>query len=109
MKTFFIVLVIVGALLAFTNPDKEDFRKHAEHVVAKELVNSAQPIPGGDILGRVGGVIAGELAADAFVRNNYFLFSTYELDLNSSGARVGKWKFLGIGTMFFELDRPSIR
>lgn len=108
MKTI-IILAIVGALLIFMNPDKEDFREHAERVVANELATTAQSIPGGDILGRVGGMVAGELAADAFTRNNYLFFSTYELNVNSPGLEAGKWKFLGIGTMFFEIERPSIR
>lgn len=109
MKTLIVVLVIVAALLAFTNPDEQDFRDHTERVIANELATSTPNIPGGDILGRVGGMVAGELAADAFTRKNYFLFSIYELDLNARNMAVDKWRFLGIGTQFFELDRPAAR
>jgi hypothetical protein len=102
-----LVLVLIVVLLAVFNPDEQDFKAFVrDH--AGEMVGSRA---GGGRLGDVLGSLGGGLAADAVMRvtrrDNYYIFSTYTVDLTRGAATAQEWKFLGIATQFIELKRPD--
>ena len=110
MRFSFLLLIVLGTLALF-NPDKDNFAGFIGERAQTAVSDNAREIDGsflgtGD--GSVVGMLTTALTSGAFERSNYFIFSTYATDLNGAEHDVGEWKFLGIGSQFFELERPRM-
>lgn len=107
MRALLFAVLILAAILVFTNPGPESFERFVEDSVAQILVAQAGDSPAGPLVGQLGGALASRLARRHTERDNYFLFSVYRLDLRAAGIPADEWRFLGIGTTFLELHRPE--
>ena len=106
MRTL-LVLVLILVLLAVFNPDESDFkafvRDHAGEMVGERVGGGAL----GDVLGGLGGGLAADAVMRVTRRDNYYIFSTYTVNLDGPAGEAQEWKFLGIATQFIELKRPD--
>ena len=102
-----LLLVLVAVLLAVFNPGMEDFQEFIRD--RSEEVISGQMGDGGlsSILSGIGGSLAAQNVRRITRYENYYVFSTYTLDLDGPGREGNEWKFLGIATQFIELHRPE--
>jgi hypothetical protein len=110
MKAFLFFLVVLGTLALF-NPGQDDFVAHVQERARDVVSENARAAAGGllsGVAGALAGEVAGAIAGGSVERNNYFLFSSYALDLNGRQNEGGEWRFLGIGGQFFELERPEM-
>lgn len=105
MRSLLFFALVVG--LIFTNPDRDDFAHFVEANVADEIAREAASVPGGGILGDLGGLAASRIARQVARRDNYLVASVYTIDLDGRASDAEDWTFLGVGTFFFELDRPD--
>ena len=107
MRTGLVVAVLAVIALAFFNPGMDEFRTfirtQAEGMIQRETGDTAL----GRALSGVGGNLAGQYVDRITDRNNYFVFSTYTVDLDGNESEDEDWRFLGIAGRFFELDRPA--
>ena len=112
-RILLIGLAIVAVLLFFLNPGPEDFRVFLTEELSDRAEREARAA-GESVAGRFGGDVAGvlarrlgreagDLASDAFERENYYVASVYFVDVN--GRRPGgEWEFLGIAGQFFPIE-----
>jgi hypothetical protein len=107
MRILAVLLFALALLLAFTNPGPERFEHFVDEVVTQILVAEAGHLPGSDRIAIFGGALAGRMAREYALRDNYILFSVYKLDMSVIGLRGEEWRFLGIGGRFIELRRPA--
>ena len=102
-----LLLIAVLVALAVTNPgyDRfEDFvREHAGDAIRVE----AEDLPFGDVLGDLGGGLAGRAVRQLSHRDNYVAFSVYTLDLDGRAEEGEEWRFVGVANTFFEWSRPE--
>lgn len=107
MRTGIVVALLAVIALALFNPGMDDFRlfieANAEQIILRETGDTAF----GRILSGAGGSIAAEVVNRITERQNYFLFSTYTIDLDGPESDDEDWRFLGIAGRFVELDRPE--
>ena len=97
-----LLLLALVVVLAVTNPGPDEFAAFAEENVADEISAEA-----GGLLGELGGLAAGTLVRRFADRDNYLVASMYTLDLDGRAREGEEWKFLGIATLFFEIQRPA--
>ena len=106
MKTFFF-LILIAILLAIFNPDMQDFkafvREQSEVLIRREAGDSAL----GRALSGAGASLAGDYVDRITERTNYFVFSTYTIDLDGADEAGGEWEFVGIADQFIETERPE--
>ena len=106
MRTL-LLLIVLAVLLAIFNPDMAEFktfvRDRAELLLQRETGESAL----GRALSGAGASFVGEYVDRVTERTNYFVFSTYTIDLDGPDEEGEEWKFLGIATQFIELNRPD--
>jgi hypothetical protein len=105
-------MFLLATLLYILNPGPEKFSRFIQEELADRAAEQAGEAPGlfGDVAGVVArriGRQAGGLAADAFVRDNYYLASIYRFDMNGRSPG-GEWEFLGIASWFIPLDTPEL-
>lgn len=109
MRTGFIILTVIVIALAISNPGEEQFR----NFVSDRAELAIQEETGDSMLGRAlsgaGASVAGEFAERVTDRENYYVFSTYTIDLGDASSDPEEWKFLGIAGQFVELERPDGR
>lgn len=116
-RIFLVGLILVGGLLYALNPGPEKFREFLQEELAAQAEQRAREAGeatagelGGDVAGFLAarlGRRAGDLASDAFERDDYYVASVYTADLN--GRRPGgAWKFLGIAGWFVPLEQPEL-
>ena len=102
-----LLLILVAVLLAIFNPDMNEFktfvRDRAELLLQRETGESAL----GRALSGAGAGLVGEYVDRVTERTNYFVFSTYTIDLDGPDEDGEEWKFLGIAGQFLELKRPA--
>lgn len=98
-----VALLAVLIALAVLNPEMRDFRDYVENNVDDKLAAETDS----DALRRLGAGAVALLAEQVSVRKNYFLFSTYTIDLDGPEREVNDWHFLGIADMFFQLREPE--
>lgn len=100
------MLLALIALFIF-NPEMEDFQvfveAQSEQILQQELGDGAL----GRALSSAGSRLAGSYIERVTERNNYFVFSTYTIDLDGPEGEDEEWRFLGIATHFIELERPA--
>lgn len=107
MKTGLVVTLLALLALYLFNPSMDDFKVfvegQSERILQREL--------GDGMLGRAlsgaGSRLAGSYIDRVTEREDYFIFSTYTIDLDGAEADKEEWRFLGIGGRFVELDRPA--
>lgn len=103
-------LVFIFAVFLFlTNPNKTDFGVFVDTQLNQKL--SQQMNPGDDSLRGVRSLLSGiasKFVVDSTERQNYYLFSTYTLDvslINAFNPEIPKMlKFVGIANKFFPLE-----
>lgn len=102
-----LLLILVAVLLAVFNPRMDDFQEFVRER-SGELISSQVGEGGlGGILSGLGGSLAAQNVRRLTDYNNYYVFSTYTLDLDGPTREGNEWKFLGIATQFIELQRPE--
>jgi len=109
MKLLSLIIAIVAllGLMAFKNPNLDDYNNYVRQVVVKEFQKTAEKEGGGpfgQMLAPLLGNLAGGLMASQTVRSDYIFFSIYEARL--SGERL---KLLGILSQFFVLEKPEFK
>lgn len=104
MRTL-LLLVLVAALLAISNPDRDDFAEFAREITAEQIAGQTGAL--GGVLGRIGGDLVGAQAARFVDRDNYVVASVYTLDLDGARSQEQDWRFLGVAGQFVELSRPA--
>jgi hypothetical protein len=102
VKIFVAVLAVLIAL-AVLNPEMRDFREHVEGTIGDRLSEETDS----SALRRLGAGAVALLAEQISVRNNYFLFSTYTIDLDGPDREDNDWHFLGVGGFFIQLREPA--
>lgn len=105
-----LVLAAIAAVLFLTNPTMDDFQQFIQREAGGEIARQAGRVPGanlGGLLGDVGGAVASRVVRELADRDSYGVASVYTLDFNGRARDGGEWTFLGIGTKFFELERPE--
>jgi hypothetical protein len=105
MKTLALVIALTAflGLLAYTNPSMDDFSNYVRQHVQKEFQEDANE-PLGQMFGSIMGGIAGGLVAGQTIKNDYVLFSTYELQFGKK-----QLKALGILRNFVLLEKPDLK
>ncbi len=107
MRTLLLALTIIVIALAVFNPGMDKF----EAFVRNRTELAIQEETGDTMLGRAlsgaGAAIAEEYVSRVTDRKNYYVFSTYTIDLDSRSGQEQRWKFLGIAGQFFELESPE--
>lgn len=109
-------LLAVAVLLYVLNPGPDAFREYLRVELAAQAEARAREAGervagtlGGDVSGFLAerlGRQAGDVASEAFTRDNYYVASVYRVDLN--GRRPGgEWAFLGIANWFTPIDVPE--
>lgn len=116
-RILFVGLLLVAGLLYVLNPGPEQFRVFLTEELTMQAEQRARDA-GEEVAGRFGGKVAGviarrlgreagDLASEAFTRDDYYVASVYRVDLN--GRRPGgEWRFLGVAGQFFPLEEPEI-
>jgi len=102
MKIVVAVLAIAIAM-AVLNPSMDDFRTHVEDTVGDRISAETRS----DALQRFGAGAIALLAEQVTVRKNYFVFSTYTIDLDGPDRTGNDWHFLGIAGTFLQLRAPE--
>ncbi len=107
MRTGLVAATVIVIVLAIFNPGMDQFQTF----VRQRTELAIQEETGGSMLGRAlsgaGASIAGEYVDRVTDRNNYYLFSTYTIDLDDEGDEDQEWTFLGIAGQFVEMERPD--
>jgi hypothetical protein len=93
-------------LLFIFNPEMGDFKVFVGEESERILLTRAGDSELGRILSDVGSSLAGDYVDRITEREDYFLFSTYRIDLDGPDETENEWRFLGIGGQFIEMQRP---
>lgn len=107
MKAGLVVLVLALIALALFNPDMEDFQLFVETSTEELIRDEVGEGLLSDALSALGSGLAGEHVDEVTRRRNYFIFSTYTIDLDEEPDSGDEWRFLGLAGQFLELDRPD--
>ncbi len=102
-----LLLLALVVVLAVTNPGPDAFAEFAEDNVAEQIGAMAEALPAGGLLGDLGGMAAGRIIRRFADRDNYLVASVYTLDFDGRAREGEEWKFVGIATLFFEIQRPA--
>jgi hypothetical protein len=116
-RIFFLGLLGLAAVLFVLNPGPDKFRLFLQERLAEQAESRAREAGeqiGGSVAGSVGGFLAqrlgrrgGDIAADLFEREDYYVASVYSADLNGRQPG-GEVSFLGIAGWFFPLEEVEI-
>ncbi|GAB5520106.1 MAG: hypothetical protein RhofKO_23570 [Rhodothermales bacterium] len=106
MKKLLVFLVLVGLLL-FSNPSMSDFTTFVEDELSERILGEVGDSAGGRLLAGIGSGLVGAVADDATERTNFLVGSLYTIDLDGSDEPGNRWRFLGIGGQFIELENPD--
>ena len=105
MKWFWILLAVVVGLLYLSNPDMSDFKSFIAEE-AKDLIREQTGAPGfSDMLGEGAAQMAENYAERVTDHKDYYLFSTYKINIAPRNVGQRTWHFLGIGGNFVNLTR----
>lgn len=105
MTRFLLGLIIVGGLLAATNPSRVEFNGFVQTYVAKKVEEQARKRgeDNPDSAGQIGGALIGLiLPALPIERRNFLAFSIYDVHL-SKGDPSKTCSFLGVAGQFVPL------
>jgi hypothetical protein len=107
MRTALAILIVALAALLWLNPSMSEFREFMELRSEELLLAETGDTALGRALSSLGSSLAGSYVDRITERSNYFLFSTYTVDLNGPDEPDGEWEFVGIGGRFLEVDAPQ--
>ena len=105
-------LLLVAVVLAALNPGPDKFTDFLQKTIAARAAEEAGAVTGGlgsgvtDFLADRIGRAVGDLASQAFERDNYTVWSVYRVDLNGRQPG-GEVEFLGIANSFIPLKMPQ--
>lgn len=103
MRTGIVVLILAVIALAIFNPEMEDFQlfveTHTEELIRDEVGEGLVP----EAIARLGSGLAAQHVDRITERRNYFIFSTYTIDLDASD-NGNEWRFLGMAGQFLKLE-----
>lgn len=109
MKWFYTLLFICLGVLFFTNPDIDDFRSYVKEE-SRRMIQEGVTAPGlGDVLSDAGSQIAETFVDNVTKRKEYYLFSTYEIDLTPRNGSDKPFRFVGVGGTFINLRKFDAR
>lgn len=107
-----IFLVVFAAVLAATNPEMPEFTTYASNALEKNnpMLSTKAITPNSGFLGNVSqglsnGIALGTIAL-ATTRRNFYIFSTYTLNMTYLGipsGNQGVLKYVGIAGIFFQI------
>lgn len=107
MRTGLVALTVIVMALAIFNPGMDQFRTF----IKQRTEMAIEEETGGSLLGRAlsgaGASLAGEYVDRVTERENYYVFSTYTIDLDGSSGEQEEWKFLGVAGQFVAIERPE--
>lgn len=109
MRAFLILGVLVGTMALF-NPTEDDFRAFVTERASEAVSDRARSAGGrlfSDVVGSVGGTLAGAVAARTVRRDNYFVVSLYTIDIDGPQRNGEEWRFLGLAKQFIPLSQPE--
>jgi hypothetical protein len=96
-----IVILLIVLTLYATNPTKEDFKDYANNTIASEIQNAG--VTANTFIDSLISIISGNIAEKAadimYSRNNYYLFSIYQVQ----GIDFD-YKYLGIFRLFMPIN-----
>ncbi len=98
-----LVVVAVGALLAFTNPTLDSYQQYLRLSILKETKRQENPVA--HALGTLLGGVASGVIASQTVRTDFVFWSTYETPLTDSE----RLRAVGLLKNFFLLENPAAR
>lgn len=102
MKKFLVLVLVVGGLLAVTNPDMDAFRTFVRTQAADRIERELGEGALADLLGGAGSELLGENISRFTERRSYLVCSTFAVDLDQDGTSNGR--VLGVAGHFFVLD-----
>jgi len=98
-----VAVLAIAIAMAVLNPSMDDFRTHVEDTIGDRIAAETKS----DALQRFGAGAIALLAEQVTVRKNYFLFSTYTIDLDGPDHTGNDWQFLGVAGTFLQLREPE--
>lgn len=101
LRSVLVTLVLGGALLALTNPDRAEFADFVEEQARTRIADETAESGFEAALGELGGRAAGALVRQYGTRTDYLVASTYRLELGDA-----RWRYLGVGGWFVPLEEP---
>lgn len=109
MRWFYTLIVLCLGILFFTNPDMDDFRSYIKEESRRMIQESANAPGLGDVLSDAGAELAESFVDNVTRRKNYYLFSTYEIDLTPRNRSDKPFRFVGVGGNFINLRKFDAR
>jgi hypothetical protein len=109
MTRLLLGLIVIGALLAATNPSRVEFNGFAQSYVAQKIEDQAQAgRDNPDSAGQIGGALLGlVLPALPIERRNFLAFSIYDVHLSQSDS-AKTCSFLGIAGQFLPIGECKL-
>jgi hypothetical protein len=99
MKRALPVLIVLLAALAFTNPDRQDFKAFVEERLNEAYRERGSAEKLGERIGQQTSRLAAGVVDSMTEHKNFVLFSLFEIPLVEK-----EYKYLGIGTLFIPLQ-----
>lgn len=103
MKKLLVLIVVVGGLLAITNPGMNDFRGFVRTEAADRIERELGDGALSELLGGAGGELLAENASRFTERQSYLVCSFYDLDLDRDGRSDGR--VLGVAGQFIVTEK----
>jgi ADP-dependent phosphofructokinase/glucokinase len=105
MRWFYTLLVLCLATLFFTNPDMRDFKEYIKEE-SRRMIQENVSAPGlAEALSGAGSELAQAFVDYATTRKDYYLFSTYAIDLTPTNRSDKPLKFVGVGGSFINVRK----
>lgn len=99
------ILAIIA--LMYFNPDMDDFKLFVEDRSEQILLDEAGDNAFGKALSGIGSSLAGTFVDRITTRRNFFVFSTYTVDLDGPNEEGNEWRFVGIAGRFLTTEEPE--
>jgi uncharacterized protein YxeA len=99
---FILIIVIIGAVMFFTNPFEENFSDFLERTSSRNIAKYASGTQ--DILDSQDASAkptATDFASAKFTRKNYYVFSMFEIE---SPQSLNDYRYLGIFKIFIRMN-----
>jgi hypothetical protein len=92
---FILVLVFIGAIMYFTNPDNENFSNYLDRVSSRNITQYASGTQG------ITETNVADLANARFERQDKYIYSIYNI---TSPSSVSEFSYLGLFGIFFKIS-----
>jgi len=106
MRIGLVLLLTVAGVLYLYNPKPRAFEEYVRNRAAEHLQQELGSSAVGRAFADAGADLAAVLARKAARRDNYYLWSIYTVDPDGDDGEKDYWRFLGIGSQFFLIERP---